>query len=72
MCDTRWVGQAVNFMLYKSGSAVAMNYGTNLARDRWTDHLNGYPLNSSRCWQAQSVIAIKLDICIFILPLPGL
>lgn len=59
-------------MLYNLGPTVAMNYETTLARERWTDGLDRHMLNSPRYWQAQLVIAITLDICIFVLLLPVL
>lgn len=67
-----WMGQAFNFLLYGAGVAVATYYETPRPGETWLDALDGRSLIPLRWWQAQSALAIALDIYIFILPLPAL
>lgn len=66
-----WIGLAADFMIYSAGASIATYYETPRTGEAWINVLqDGRVLIPLRWWQAQSALAIVLDVYIFVLPLP--
>ena len=68
-----WIGLTATFLLYCPGVIVATYYEKPRPGQTWVDVLeDGSSLIPLRWWQAQSALAVLLDIYIFVLPVPAI